>query len=115
MDAEPIDNDIRQQVVRSKTAKGLDRLDGTFWAEFPADARTVTVHIPFCPAFERVPKVQVFPINETDMDETGSQETIQERDTQLRIVSAKTYGARIDVKRNNREIDRLCFAIVAEE
>jgi|GEM_PF-2641583 len=105
------DEGIRQQIVRSKTAEGLDRLDGTFWVEFPADAKTVTVHIPFCPAFERVPQVQVFPVKETDDPE----KTVPETDTPLRIVSAKTYGVRIDVKRNHRKIDQLCFAIIAEE
>jgi membrane protein implicated in regulation of membrane protease activity len=99
--AEPIDETIRQQVIRSKTAEGLDRLDGTFWTEFPADAMTATVHVPFCPAFERVPKIQVFPVNETD--------------AQLRITSPKTFGVRVDVKRSSLEIDRLCFAIIAEE
>jgi hypothetical protein len=87
-------------MIRSRTSEGLDRLEGTFWAEFPEDAMTTTVHIPFCPAFERTPKVQVFPVDETD--------------TQLRITSQKPFGVRVDVKRNTVEIDRLCFAMTAE-
>jgi hypothetical protein len=87
-------------MTRCTTAEGLDRLDGTFWAEFPANAMTTTVHIPFCPAFERIPKVQVFPVDEADV--------------QLRITSQKTFGVRVDVKRNNMETDRLRFAIIAE-
>ena len=94
-------NDIvRQQMIRSTTAEGLDRLEGTFGAEFPANAMTATVHIPFCPAFERVPKVQVFPVGETDV--------------QFRIMSQKTFGVRVDVKRNSTEIDHLRFVMIAE-
>ena len=99
--AEPMDETVRQQIIRSRTAEGLDRLDGTFWAEFSADAMTTTVHIPFCPPFERVPRVQVFPMNETS--------------AHLRIAAPKTYGVRIDVRRNDGEPDQLCFGFVVEE
>jgi len=92
---------VQQRMTRSTTAEGLDRLEGTFLAEFPVDAMTTTVHIPFCPAFESVPKVQVFPVEETDAN--------------LRIVSTKTFGMRVDVRRNNLDIDRLCFAVVATD
>lgn len=98
--AEPMDKTVRQQMIRSKTEEGLDRLDGTFWAEFPAETMTATVHIPFCPAFDRVPKVQVFPIDKAD--------------AHVRMAPPKTFGVRIDVKRNNREQDSLCFSVIAE-
>ena len=98
---ESSDETVQQQITRSRTSEGIDRFEGTFWAEFPVDAMTATVHIPFCPAFERVPKVQVFHGDETDAS--------------LRITSLKTLGMRIDVKRNDAEIDRLCFVVVAEE
>ncbi|MDR0328365.1 MAG: hypothetical protein LBI05_08735 [Planctomycetaceae bacterium] len=98
--AEPADEAVRQQIIRTQTAEGKERLDGTFWAEFSADAMTTTIHIPFCPAFDRVPAVQAFPLDDTDV--------------QLRITSQKTFGVRVDVKRNSREIDRLRFAVIAE-
>ena len=91
---------VYQQMTRSTTAQGADRLDGTLWAEFPEDAMTTTVHIPFCPAFERVPKVHVFPADGTDV--------------QFRVMPQKTFGVRIDVKRSNRETDRIRFVITAE-
>jgi hypothetical protein len=97
---EPEEETVRQQMIRSKTPEGLDRLEGTFWTEFSEDAMTATVHIPFCPAFERTPKVSVFPVDEAD--------------ALLRISLPKTFGVRIDVKRNTVEIDRLCFALTAE-
>jgi len=98
---EPRDKTIvQQQMARSKTAEGWDHIEGTFWAEFPADTMTTTVHIPFCPAFEKVPKVQVFPVDDTDVN--------------LRIVSPKMFGVRVDVKRNDLETRRICFAVVAE-
>jgi len=95
-----MDEHVQQQMIRTKTAEGLERLDGTFCVEFPADAMTATVHIPFCPAFEKVPKIQVFPVDETDAS--------------LRIISPKVFGVRVDVKRNDSAIHRLCFAIVVE-
>ena len=96
----PTDETVRQQMIRTKTPEGLDRFEGTFWTEFAEDAMTTTVHIPFCPAFERTPKVQIFPVDETDV--------------QLRITSRKTFGVRVDVKRNTVETNRLCFALTAE-
>jgi hypothetical protein len=98
--AEQVEETMQQQITRSKTAEGLDRLNGTFWVEFPAEAMTVTIHVSFCPAFERAPTVQVFPIDAPD--------------AQLRIISPKTFGVRVDVKRNNLETYRLCFAMIAE-
>ena len=97
---EPMDGTVRQQMIRTTTAEGEDRFDGTFLAEFPAQARTTTIHIPFCPAFDQVPKVQVFLMDEAD--------------ALLRIISPKVFGVRVDIKRNNLEIDRLCFAVIAE-
>ena len=104
--AETMDDTILQQMIRSKTAEGLDRLDGTFCVEFPAEVLTATVHIPFCPAFEHIPKVQVFPADES-------------LQATLRITSPKTYGVRVDVKRNNAasdrfHVDRFHFAVIAE-
>jgi len=98
---ESIDDTVWQQIIRSKTPEGTERLEGTFWAEFPAKALTVTVHIPFCPAFERVPDVQVFSVDGTDVH--------------MRIAPPKTYGVRIDVKRDSLTINRLCFAVIAVE
>lgn len=95
------DENVQQQITRSKTAEGNDRLDGTFLVTFPADTMTVTVHIPFCPAFQRVPNVQVFLVDKTNAS--------------LRMISPKTFGVRVDVKRNDQETQFLRFAIVVEE
>ena len=97
---ELMDDTVQQQIIRSQTADGQDRLDGTFWVEFPTETMTATVHIAFCPAFERIPKVQVFSVNETDVH--------------FRVAPPKTFGVRVDVKRNNLEQDRLCFIVIAE-
>jgi len=98
---ESADETFQQQMMRSKTAEGLDRLDGTFCVEFPTDTMSATVHIPFCPAFDKVPKIQVFP-----MDTTHSN---------LRMMPPKMFGVRVDVKRSSLETKRLRFAIIAEE
>ena len=95
------DENVQQRITRSKTAEGLDRLDGTFVAEFPVDAMTATVHIPFCPAFESAPEVQVFPLDESDAN--------------IRISSIKPFGMRVDVKRSDAEIDRISFAVIVHD
>jgi len=92
-------DNVQQQIVRSQTAEGRDRLDGTFWVNFPADAMTTTMHIPFCPAFQRVPHVQVFPLDKTD----------------VRIISPKTFGVRVDVKRRDPETQHCRLTIVVED
>jgi hypothetical protein len=97
----PETESVQQQMTRTTTENGLDKLEGVFWAKFPENATTTTVHIPFCPAFASVPNIQVFPVDETDAN--------------LRVVSPKVFGVRIDVKRSNLEAHRLCFAIIAED
>lgn len=94
------DKSVRQQMTRTQTAEGGDRFDGTFLAEFPAEAMTTTVHIPFCPAFEKTPNVQVYPLDESI--------------AALRITSSKPFGMRVDVKRNHPAIAWLRFAVIAE-
>ena len=73
-------------------------------AEFPAGATTTTVHIPFYPAFDQIPDIHVVPV---DNDKAS-----------LRIVQAKPYGVRIDVKRPSLHTDsdagRLYFAVIIE-
>jgi len=91
---------VQQQMTRTKTAEGSDRLEGTFWAEFSTEATTATMHIPFCPPFDNVPKVQVFPVDETSVH--------------VRIAQPKTFGVRIDIKRNSLAVDRLCFVVLVE-
>lgn len=100
-EGEAIEETVLQQMIRSKTSEGLERLDGTFLAEFLADSMTTTVHIPFCPAFERVPTVQVFAADESD--------------AHLRIASAKPFGIRVDVKRKSLTTDKIRFVVIAEE
>ena len=95
------DENVWQRIVRSQTSEGKDRFEGTFGGKFSMGAMTATVHIPFCPAFERVPNVQVLPMDETDVS--------------LRIISPKAFGVRVDVKRNNQDTTRFCFVVVAEE
>ena len=95
-----IDQAVQQRIIRSRTLEGQDRIDGTFWVEFPADTMTTTVHIPFCPAFEQIPKVQVFPADEGNIH--------------LRIMPPKIFGVRVDVKRSNIETGRLYFTMIAE-
>ena len=45
--AESMDETILQHMIRSKTAEGLDRLEGTFLVQYPPEVMTATVHIPF--------------------------------------------------------------------
>jgi hypothetical protein len=92
---------VLQQIIRSKTPEGIDRLEGTFLVTFSADTMTVPVHIPFCPAFQRVPNVQVFLADKANAG--------------LRVISPKTFGVRVDAKRNDQETQFLRFVLVVEE
>jgi len=51
--------DVLQQVTRTREADGTDRLGGWLRARFGAGQRTESVHLAFCPPFERAPRLEV--------------------------------------------------------
>lgn len=56
--AQPAD-DVVQQLTRTRQPDGTDRLGGWLRARFAAGQRTESVHLAFCPPFERAPRLEV--------------------------------------------------------
>jgi len=52
-------DDVLQQLTRTRQADGTDRLGGWVRARFGPGQRTESVHLAFCPPFERVPRLEV--------------------------------------------------------
>jgi hypothetical protein len=57
---------ILQQLTRFRTEEGHDALRGTLAAEFPAGERQLTLHVAFCPPFERIPEVDADLADDSD-------------------------------------------------
>ncbi len=53
-----IDDQLLQQLTRSRTADGCEAIHGRLVAEFAPGERTVVMHVAFCPPFERLPTVE---------------------------------------------------------
>jgi len=56
--AQPAD-DVLQQLTRTRQPDGTDRLGGWLRARFAVGQRTESVHLAFCPPFERAPRLEV--------------------------------------------------------
>jgi hypothetical protein len=64
-DNEPREH-ILQQLTRFRTEEGHDALRGTLTAEFPVGERQLTLHVAFCPPFERLPEVEADIADDSD-------------------------------------------------
>ena len=88
---EEVSNDERGDVLftmkRTATPDGKQRIDGWLKTTFRIDQMHVTQHIPFSPAFDRVPQVTLEP--ESEMDVVVEQPVVM------------PHGMRFDVKRRN--------------
>ena len=89
---EYFDDAVTQQIVRSRTEDGVERLEGTFLVAFAPMQQTASVHVPFCPAFETTPTVEVLPL---------------EGDAMASVDSPRPFGVRVDVKRKDEEPVRI--------
>jgi hypothetical protein len=60
--------DIRiQQLTRYRATDGTQSIHGTLLAEFEPGDRTATLHVAFCPPFERLPTVEFEAIDDSDV------------------------------------------------
>ena len=78
------DEDITQQLVRSRSADGSEILSGWVRVSLAAGQRTASVHVAFCPPFARTPILTVDQI----AGPPGRVKTIQ----------LLPYGTRFDLK-----------------
>lgn len=75
---------IEQQLIRSLTAEGIDKLEGTLRAHFVPRQRTAWVHAAFCPPFGVLPQLVV--------RQTSGPEA------RITVGSLLPYGVRFDLK-----------------
>ncbi len=100
-----LEEGVSQQIVRRRTADGSDCLEGTFCVQFPvewpAKTQQVTIHVPFCPAFQTVPRVETFLLD----------------DAAAKIQSSNVYphGVAVDVRRDSMDVAMLHFCLTATE
>jgi hypothetical protein len=97
-----VPSNTQQHIIRHRTEIGTDRLEGTFLVEFQENQLTATLHIPFCPAFTAMPKIEVCVLDADDAKTT--------------LVQIQPFGVRIDVKRQlPTAVVHLAVIAVAED
>jgi len=95
--AVPPDDDVLQHFTRSRDAAGTERLTGWLRATFAPGQRTDSVHLAFCPPFERTPRLAV--------DQAGG--------PRVRVKTAQLlpYGARLDLKLGAATVETQCVLL----
>jgi hypothetical protein len=88
-----------QHIIRRKMESGGEKLEGYFLVEFDENQLTVSVHIPFYPAFEQSPVVEAYLMDDTV-------------DAKLTIARTQLFGAKIDIKRANKNVNNLRLAVI---
>jgi hypothetical protein len=73
-----------QRITRYRAADGTQAIHGTLLAEFTAGERTATLHVAFCPPFERLPTVEV--------------ETVDDSAADVKVAQLLHNGVQIDVR-----------------
>jgi hypothetical protein len=75
---------LLQQLSRSRTADGHESIHGTLVAEFAPGERTATLHVAFCPPFEKLPHVEA--------------EIADGPDASVKVAQVLHSGARLEVR-----------------
>jgi hypothetical protein len=78
--------DVVQQLTLRTTADGAQELSGWLRMNLAAGLRTGTLHVAFCPPFDRPPVVEA--------------EVVTGPDCRIKVAEAMTYGVRLDIKLN---------------
>ncbi|MCL2745085.1 MAG: hypothetical protein FWE67_14670 [Planctomycetaceae bacterium] len=96
-----IDENVTQQLTRSKTPDGKERIEGICLAEFEDGQQTVSVHVPFCPPFAKEPIVEAY--------------LIEVADAAVSVAQSQVFGVRFEIKRKSKTpADAVRFGFVAE-
>lgn len=75
---------VRQQLTRFSDAAGRDVVEGTVVARFAAGQRTASVHLVFCPPFDRAPEIACGAAGDVTAE--------------VKAAQSLAYAARFDVK-----------------
>ena len=86
--SEPSDpaDDVVQQLTLRTTAEGAKELSGWLRLNVVAGQRNGSLHVAFCPPFDRPPVVEA--------------EAVAGPDCRIKVAEAQTYGVRLDIKLN---------------
>jgi hypothetical protein len=84
LDADGDAEKVLQNLTRVRTAAGHDAIRGTLIAEFEPGARQTTLHIAFCPPFERLPEIDA--------------NLVDDSDAELKLTQAFHHGAQFEVR-----------------
>lgn len=86
-EVEADDGSATQRTLRTGSAADGERLEGVFHVAFEAGSKHASLHIPFLPPFDRVPRIDV---------------VVLEGDEPVRatVAAIYRYGARIDLRRS---------------
>ena len=76
--------DVLQQLTLRTTAEGRQELSGWLRLPLAAGQQTGSLHVAFCPAFDRMPQVEA--------------EAVSGPDCRIKTAQVLPYGARLDVK-----------------
>jgi hypothetical protein len=93
-----LDKGKTQQIIRSKTESGIERLEGYFLVEFIEGQLVTSVHIPFYPVFEELLGVDVY--------------LVEVADVKLTVAKKQRFGVRVDLKRENKNADKVCLVVI---
>ena len=77
-------DDVLQQLTRSQAADGTDQLSGWLRTEFAAGQRTASVHLAFCPQFDKTPELSVDQVDGPELQRINK--------------AVHSFGARLDLK-----------------
>jgi hypothetical protein len=75
---------VLQQLTRFRTAGGYEAIRGTLLAEFAVGQREASVHVAFCPPFERLPEVEAHAGDDSAAD--------------VKVTQRLHHGAQLDVR-----------------
>jgi hypothetical protein len=80
----PPQQDVLQQLTRSRTPDGAETLSGWLRVPLAPGQRSTSVHVAFCPPFDRTPEATLVQIDGPD--------------ARIKTVQLLPYGARFDLK-----------------
>ena len=94
--------EVVQQLTRTQTPAGIDRLSGWLQTSLEAAERTSVVHVAFCPPFATAPRIAV-------RQASGPP-------ARIRSVTILPHGVRLEIKLNfsSREPQRILLEFSAE-
>jgi hypothetical protein len=89
---------VLQNLTRVRTAEGHEAIRGTLLAEFQPGERQTTLHIAFCPPFERLPEVEANVADDSDADVKLTQVFHHGAQFELRLPEPVSEYANVEIE-----------------